>query len=287
MKSIFYIVIFCFIHLVTSAQLRVHFMSGLANYKGDIQQKEITLLHAKPVHTIGATYNIDGHLFLRLDFSSTKFEAYDWENKDVILRDRNLSFKTNLAETALLLEYDLLSLYNYKFTPYFFSGLVMFKFNPYTADTLGNKLYLQPLSTEGQGLMNYPDRNVYKLTQFGVPLGAGIKYALSDYVWLAVEYGTRKLFTDYLDDVSKGYIDENVLLNAKGPMSVAYAWRGDELKVNTSYQSYPNERAPRGNPNLNDNYYFGQVKLSIRLPWFESEYAFERSRRIRRSCPRF
>jgi hypothetical protein len=284
MKNLIFLLLAAMSQNIASAQFRVNFMAGMANYKGDLQQKEITLQHAKPVYTIGASYNITGHIAVRAELSATKLEAADKDNNSRALRNRNLSFKTNLTEAALIVEYDLLDLYNYKFTPYFFGGIAGYSFNSYTSDTLGNKLYLQPLGTEGQGLAQYPDRNVYKLTQFNIPFGAGIKYALSDYVWIGAEFGTRKLFTDYLDDVSKDYVDQNVLLAQRGPTSVAYAFRGDELKNNPA--AYPAEGTQRGNPVLNDNYYFGVVRLSIRMPWFEDGYE-GRSGRKRYSCPKF
>jgi hypothetical protein len=261
-------------------------MTGMANYKGDLQQKEITLQNSKHVYTIGASYNITGHLSVRAELSITKLEGQDKDNDDDALKNRNLSFKTNLSETALMLEYDLFDLDNYKFTPYFFGGISSFKFNPYTIDTVGEKLYLQPLSTEGQGLAQYPDRNNYKLSQFSIPFGAGIKYAVSDYVWIGAEFGTRKCFTDYLDDVSKTYVDQHILFHERGATSVAYAYRGDEVKSNPS-ATYPAGGIQRGNPLLNDNYYFGEVRLSIRLPWFEAGNFEGRASRKRYACPRF
>jgi hypothetical protein len=288
MKNLFCFLFIGLVQYSASAQFRVNFMSGMANYKGDLQKKEVTLQNAKHVHTIGASYNITGHIAVRADFSVTKVEGNDMDNKDSYLTKRNLSFKTNLTETALMLEYDLFDLNNYKFTPYFFAGVASFKFNPYTTDTLGGKIYLQPLSTEGQGLPQYPDRKVYSLNQFSMPFGGGVKYALSDYIWIGAEFATRKCFTDYLDDVSSSYVDQNTLFNERGATSVAYAFRGDEVKNNPG--SYPVDGMQRGNPKLGDNYYFGEIRLSIRLPWFEAganEGRVGRGSRRSYACPRF
>jgi opacity protein-like surface antigen len=287
MKNLICIIAFTTFYYSASAQLRANFMTGMANYKGDLQQKEITLQNSKHVYTIGASYNITGHLAVRAELSVTKLEGQDQDNTSKSLRYRNLSFKTNFTEAALMLEYDLFDLNNYKFTPYFFGGIGSFKFNPYTFDTLGAKLYLQPLSTEGQGLPQYSDRKEYKLSQFSIPFGAGVKYALSDYIWIGAEFGTRKCFTDYLDDVSKTYVDQNVLAMERGPIAAAYAYRGDEVKSNPS-ATYPADGVQRGNPLLNDNYYFGEVRLSIRLPWFEANNFDGRAGgRKRYACPRF
>lgn len=276
MKILYYVLFFCFFYISSTAQLRVHFMSGMANYKGDLQQKELTLQHAKHVYTIGATYSITGHLSIRADLSATKLEADDKDNQSAALRARNLNFKTNLSEVSIMGEYDLFDLENYKMTPYFFAGVGRFRFNSYTSDTAGNKLYLQPLNTEGKS---------YHRSQFNIPFGAGIKYALSDYIHIGAEFGTRKLFTDYLDDVSNNYMDKNTLLAAKGSTAVTYAFRGDELKNNAS--AYPAAGTKRGNPLLMDNYYFGEVRLSIRLPWFEASNNENQQNRKRYNCPRF
>lgn len=285
MKNFYFLMLLCCLQLTTSAQFRVHFMSGMANYKGDLHQREITLKNATQVYTLGATYRVTGHISARADLSVTKLQAFDKDNDDHALQGRNLSFQTGLFEAALMVEYDLFDMDNYLFTPYFFGGLGYFKFNPYITDTLGGKLYLQPLGTEGQGLAQYPDRKVYSLNQFNVPFGAGIKYALSDYIQIGAEFGTRKLFTDYIDDVSNGYADENILLAERGPLTAAYAFRGDELKNNPG--AYPAEGTVRGNPGMNDNYYFGQIRLNIRLPWFEAGNNEGRGKLKRYSCPRF
>ncbi len=38
-----------------------------------------------------------------------------------------------------------------KFSPFLFVGIAIFHNNPYAYDTLGQKTYLRPLSTEGEG----------------------------------------------------------------------------------------------------------------------------------------
>ena len=86
-----------------------------------------------------------------------------------------------------------------------FAGIGVYRYNPY-AYSGGNKVFLQPLSTEGQNIIGYPDRKKYSLTQFAVPFGGGFKFAVSENLRVGIEMGIRKLFTDYLDDVSKGYM---------------------------------------------------------------------------------
>ena len=156
-----------------------------------------------------------------------KVEAADRYNRDY-LQQRNLSFASGIKEVFAALEADILDISTKKFTPYAYGGIVLFHFNPYTYDANNQKVFLQPLSTEGQGLADYPDRKVYKLTQLAAAFGGGLRFALSDCSTISLEFSQRKTFTDYLDDVSTSHIDQSQLLAAKGPKAVELAFRGDE-----------------------------------------------------------
>jgi hypothetical protein len=138
----------------------------------------------------------------------------------------------------------------------------VFHFNPYSYDSLGRKVYLRPLSTEGEGLAQYPGKKEYSLTQIAIPFGGGIKFRISDRVTLAYEIGLRKLFTDYLDDVSGKYVSDSVLLADKGPEAVAMAYRGGELKGGAGY---PPDGTVRGNAKHKDWYYMSGLRLTIAL----------------------
>jgi hypothetical protein len=68
-----------------------------------------------------------------------------------------------------------------------------------------------------------------------IPFGGGIKFRISDRVVLAYEIGMRKLFTDYLDDVSNTMSANPSCWPAKGPEAVEMAYRGNELKGRPAY----------------------------------------------------
>ncbi|MEI9957878.1 MAG: hypothetical protein WDM90_16620 [Ferruginibacter sp.] len=63
------------------------------------------------------------------------------------------------------------------------------------------------MHTEGQGFLEYPDKKIYSLHQIAIPVGAGLKYELSQMITLRAEYIYRILNTDYLDDVSTTYVN--------------------------------------------------------------------------------
>ena len=260
-------IIFIFFATMSIAQpVRLHFMGGFANYNGDLQQKRFTLQQAKGAIGVGATFNLTDHLAGRADVAFGLVGADDKRSTKPALISRNLNFTSRIYEVSLLGEYDILNLNEHKLSPYVFIGIGLFHFNPYTTDPAGNKIYLSGLSTEGQGIL--PWKKDYKRTDFNIPLGAGIKYALSDDVHVGFEIGLRVLKTDYLDDVSNAYVDQNTLLAARGQMAVHYAFRGDELKNNPS--SYPPGGTVRGNNKVNDFYYFGLFRVDFRLNWFDN-----------------
>lgn len=262
--------------------VRLHVLAGFSNYSGDVRQQRFTLDRANSVIAAGGTFNITNQFALRSDYSFTRLGADDKYNKQD-LRVRNLNFKTIIQELTLMGEYDFADLSERRLSPYVFAGIGVFHFSPYTIDSVGQKVWLAGLSTEGQGLPEYPDRKVYKKTQFNIPMGGGIKYALSDDIHAGFEIGVRKLFTDYLDDVSTTYADRNILFNRKGQQAADYAFRGDELKPPLAY---PAAGSLRGNSKRNDYYYYAQFRISFRMSWFENaDSRINRSSRKGLGCP--
>ena len=114
--------------------------------------------------------------------------------------------------------------------------------------------------TEGQGF--YQGRKKYKLKQFSLPIGGGVQWAITDNFRVGFVVGIRPTFTDYLDDVSTTYIDEDLLRTRRGGVAVNYAYRGDELPDGALY---PVDGTQRGNPKNKDWYYFSGLTARIRL----------------------
>jgi opacity protein-like surface antigen len=263
MKFLVFVIILCFPFISPAQRLHADIYAGVANYQGDLQGKAFTFDNAGFAAGIGLSYDLTRRFRLRTAFNYAKIEGNDKDNTTAKgVEVRNLSFRTNILEGQLALEYNLFDLEEKSWTPYAFAGGAVYHYNPYTFDSTGAKAYLQPLSTEGQGLEAYPDRKPYKLTQFAIPFGGGLKLALSGNVQLGFEFGFRKLFNDYLDDVSDSYADSSLLAAARGPQAVALAYRGDELPNGAPY---PAAGAQRGNPKMKDWYYMTAVRLSFRL----------------------
>ena len=248
--------------LLQAQRWHVNIFGGISNYSGDLQSKSFTLDQSYAAFGAGLQYDLTHHISVLSNISLMKVGAADKYNKPS-LQFRNLSFQTQILEWNLLGEYTFIDLTKKHFSPYVFAGVAVYHFNPYAYDSLGAKIYLHPLSTEGEGLPQYPNVKQYSLVQMAIPFGVGIKLRITDNVVLAYEVGLRKLFTDYLDDVSNRYVDKTILLNARGPKAVEMAYRGGELKGGNP--TYPAAGTQRGSPKYNDMYYFTGIKLSIAL----------------------
>jgi hypothetical protein len=247
--------------LIVHAQWHVNLFGGFSNYFGDLQSQTYTTKQAHGAFGAGLQYDLNGHFSILGNASYGKIGAADSLSDKADLRARNLSFQSRIYEGNFLLEYNLFDLSVNRVTPYVFGGIALYHFNPYAFDKLGKKTYLKQLSTEGEGLVEYPDRKPYNLFQFSIPFGGGIKFRVSDHIVVAYEIGMRKTFTDYLDDVSTRYVDPAILLNERGPEAVAMAFRGDEVKGSTSV--YPPTGTVRGNPAHKDWYYMSGIRVSI------------------------
>jgi hypothetical protein len=252
------ITLLCCLPLATAAQ-NFHFSArlGIANYQGDLQAKRVTFKQAKFLGSLGAQYDLSEHFTARTYFTLSSLKADD-KKGTTNMQLRNLNFSTKLFEWELGVQYNILSLNNSWFTPYVFAGVGLYHFKPYTHAEDGTKTFLQPLSTEGQGIV--AGKKEYKLTQFNIPLGIGATYAISEDIRVGLELGYRKLFTDYLDDVSSEYVDQGVLLAARGQAAVDLAYRGDEVGAGT----YPAAKTNRGGANEKDGYYYMALTVTVR-----------------------
>jgi hypothetical protein len=106
--------------------------------------------------------------------------------------------------------------------PYAFAGLAVFYHNPKAIapatdlngaplPEAGKWVALRPLGTEGQKTSEYNIKGGYGLVQIAIPFGVGVRYKITNYLDLEMELSYRFLFTDYIDDVSKDYVDLGIL----------------------------------------------------------------------------
>ena len=265
-------------------KLNLTFFGGIANYSGDLQEKRFTVDQAGGAFGAGLSYELAPKILARGQLTFAKVKAADKFNSSEVLRQRNLSFASNIIDASLVLDYSFFDLAIHKATPYVFLGGNLFRFNPHTTDSLNNKAFLAELGTEGQGLAEYPDRKFYKKIQIGVPFGIGVRIRVTDNAYLGYEIGIRKTFTDYIDDVSKTYVDQDLLLANNRPRAASLAFRSDELKGNNL--TYPPGNTVRGGEKYKDWYYFSGITLSIGIMNENGRLFGRRINRGGTDCPR-
>lgn len=222
MRKLVFSIVFLIISLANYAQYRHEIgpSIGVGYYLGDIVNNHFI---GEPHMNYGLMYRMDlnSRFAVRIAGHYGKISGYS-ENNKPSLRYKNLSFESPLTDIEMGLEINFLEYQagskNHRFTPFIFTGISVFKFNPKTYFQ-GKWIELQPLGTEGQGTTEYPDRKPYSLTSWAIPFGGGIKWNVSKLITIGVEYGLRKTFTDYLDDVSTTYAKSSVLAAEKSPLS--------------------------------------------------------------------
>lgn len=170
---------------------------------------------------------------------------------------RNLSFRSPISEISAQLELNFFKLYNIldknPFSPYLFLGFSAFSYNP-QANYNDHWYDLQPLGTEGQGLAGEPKR--YSLTNVSFPFGFGFKVNFLTRFSFGAEWGLRKTFTDYLDDVSTTYYNPITLATERSPETAILADRSSAVHQTGS---------ARGNSTTKDWYSFAGIWLTFKL----------------------
>lgn len=236
---------------------------GASYYTGDLNPNQHFNQNTNPA--AGLIYRRTSRGFryaYRVHAMYGKIEGYDHQSKNDFLVNRNLNFSSEIFEVGAIWEvnftkYELGNIKRRYISPFLFLGVSYFHFNP-KAYYQNEWLELQPLGTEGQNTtVNSSD--YYNLNQFAIPFGIGLKMNVSQRLGLAFEYGVRKTFTDYLDDVSKKYVDPGVLAEESGALTLQLADR--------SYNQIGDRNigVNRGISELSDWYFFAGVSATFIL----------------------
>lgn len=248
------------------------------NYIGDLNNQSVL----SPLHAaggVGLRTRLDNRWAVRVEASYGRISC----DKDYI-RLRNLSFRNDIFELCAMAEFNFRPFgqgaTESAWTPYIFGGFGVFHHSP-MALCVGDEgvqqwVALQPLCTEGQGTSLYPERRPYALIQLCMPFGVGFKWRISKVFSLAAEYGFRKTWTDYLDDVSTTYVEASLLEREviDGNVAVRLADRSGEVEP-----GYVNAAGiKRGDDSLKDWYAFMHVSLGVSL---EAMFGWMRPKRCK------
>lgn len=264
--------------IASSQHFEVGVLAGGSNYMGDLSFNS-TKIYMEETHFTGgifARYNLNRFFAIKLGGNFAKVSGTDAHATDQKVTYRNLSFESKIMEGSLIFDINFPGFepYNYEqvLSPYIFGGIAIFHFEPTTVfqkRTVG----LQPLGTEGQGLSGFPGK--YNLTEFAIPFGLGVKYALTESWSIGLEVGARFLFTDYLDDVSKNYVAFDDLLAGNGSDAASLGNRTGEL-LGTEPISVPTG-TQRGDDKNND--WYGIFGLTFSYHFMDNGLSRGRGRR--------
>lgn len=244
------------------------------NYFGDLNTN-LRLNRINPAAGIGARFNFNERVCAKVSGNIGRVEAYDKDSPNLYERARNLHFRSVVADAGAQLEFNFLPYIHgsrdENWSPYLFLGLGITYSNP-TANLDGTWHELRPLGTEGQ----FKGEEYYTVAG-GWVYGAGLKIDLS-YEWsLNIDLSARRLFSDYLDDVSSVYPDADDVEDLRGDFATRFIDRSLELYAqDPDFFTRNNLEAPigtpgrqRGNSKVNDTYaylgigiyyYFGDLK---------------------------
>ncbi len=202
-------------------QRELGFLLGGSYYIGDINRFK-HFAFSQPAGGIYFRYSPHYRYAWRFGLNYGRITASDSRSKNPDQLLRNASFRNDIFEAHVLSEFNFVEyrIGNSKhyFTMFIFAGLAGFYQNP-----------------------NYP------LYQVSIPFGIGFKHNVGDRMGIGIEWGPRKTFTDYLDDVSGLYPAKN------NPYS------------NPSKEQINLAGSMRGNPRTKDWYFYYGLTLNFKL----------------------
>lgn len=245
---------------------------GAAHYFGDLNTRA-RVNRPKPALGVFFRKQFGNYTGLRVAAHYARLgysDIYNTQN-EYMLR-RNLSFNTNIWELSLQGDFNFFKFVPgdpaFRFTPYITLGAGIFSYDPY-AYYKGQKVFLRPLGTEGQGYQQYPDRKPYGSMAVCIPFGIGVKYNITNNMNLGFEVVYRFTNTDYLDDVSKTYVDPAIF--PKNPvdgtplLSELLQDRSSETGNGEPIGFVNGTARQRGYPKQKDQYVMAEVTLSFNL----------------------
>ena len=243
---------------------------GGANQIGTHYFKDLEWSQTRLALAVGLRYKLSNYFALKSHLTYGRVSGDDKLTQEFFRNYRNLSFFSDIYEFNINFEgafqqeqvghrYRLRKvrgIRGYELYTYAFIGAGVFHMDPKT-DFKGTSIRLQPLGTEGQGLV--ASRSKYSLFQFCIPVGIGFKYTLDRQWGIGLELGLRKTFTDYIDDVSTTFFDFASYPGAD-PLAALVADRSNRTKPQIT-----DAGAQRGDPRENDSYMFAIFSINYKL----------------------
>ncbi|MFN8357149.1 MAG: DUF6089 family protein [Spirosomataceae bacterium] len=165
---------------------------GMLHYKGDISPN-FHPSFLRPGGNAFFRYNVSRAVSLKANFMYGQIFADDKQVNDPFNNARGMSFHTSIFEAGANLEYNFLNFKNSpkakNWTPYVFGGVSFINFDP-----------------------KEPRTASFGNNSMALPFGIGLKMQWKGPWSWAFEFGTRKTFTDYLDNWGDNSVTPGVQL---------------------------------------------------------------------------
>ena len=222
---------------------------GASNFLGELGGRDmvgsgfIYDLEFKETSYVGEfsyTYYALSKFSIRTNLAVGKVSGNDNLTSEYFRNNRNLNFESMIIEGALLFQVHLIkertgNRYNLRSPAgrylgmknpigiglYAFSGIGGFYYDPVGQSPDGIKYKLKPLKTEGQGLPGGAE--AYSGISACIPVGFGLRKAFNGNGGIKLEASYRFTFTDYIDDVSTVYYNNDALANLVSPTAAQMA----------------------------------------------------------------
>lgn len=261
---------------------------GLSNFLGELGGRnqigspflwDLEVSQTRPAVHFDYRYFAGQAVALRARATYGVMAGNDNLTTELFRQNRNLSFKSDLYEVSLVLEvhpykeelghvHSLRGVKGERSTRvglYAFAGIAGLYFDP-KAPFENTWVRLKPLGTEGQGLPNGAPE--YSNISWGIPMGVGVRKALTKQMSLGLEIQYTKTFTDYIDDVSTEYYDNTALSAARGELAAFLA--DPSLGLSDIVGDPTAAGQQRGDPDDLDAYLFMKMQIHYKLIKYKS-----------------
>ncbi|NLH33695.1 MAG: hypothetical protein GX470_07175 [Lentimicrobium sp.] len=243
------------VKIIYPQNIDIGIFGGGSYYLGELNPGRQFLM-TNPAYGGLIRFNLNDRMAFRGELIHGVVSGDDAVSKENELR--NLRFTSTINELSILFEFNYLEYFTgsqiHYFSPFLYCGPALFTFNP-KAKFRNEWILLRDIGTEGQ-MINEND-NRYNLISFAFAFGIGFRYSFSHRLGFTAEWGMRKTFTDYLDDISKNYY---VDFNNLNPDDISLE---KMLSDPSPIKHQPGMQ--RGNPQNNDWYSFVGITLTYRF----------------------
>jgi hypothetical protein len=270
----------------------VSFGGGASNFLGELGGRDmvgsgflwdIEFAKTSYVGQFSYVYYAMSKLAFRTNVCVSKVSGNDALTTEYFRRNRNLNFESTIIEGGFFMEVHLKhertgNRYNLR-TPagrylgmknpigigiYMFTGIAGFYFDPIGQSPDGVKYKLKPLKTEGQGLPGGAE--AYSNISAAIPVGFGFRKAFSGNAGIKLEASYRFTFTDYIDDVSTVYYNNDALAISVSPTAALMAdpsLGAEFIAYNGSGNIYTHTETgmQRGDESDKDGYMFATLSV--------------------------